>query len=111
MRTSTMVKIETAFDGLPEWLVDATKEKLVISVASLDEQGRDLTVTMDDVTRYYAYEAPNFTSGCRTIAGFTGDWRCIDTIAQACLDMFKVLNIKGLRKACKPYSHIMTPKF
>ena len=60
---------------------------------------RTVRVRIADVAKYYAREACNITSGCRTLAGIVGDWRQIDYIAQDCLEYFKRVNIEGMRKA------------
>jgi hypothetical protein len=72
------------------------------------EKTRQLKVTIDDVAKYYAEEARSM-SGCRTLAGETGDWRPIDQIANDCLEYFKSVNIEGMRKVGKKYG--LTPKF
>jgi hypothetical protein len=70
---------------------------------------RILKVRIDDVAKYYAREACNMTSGCRTLAGETGDWRMIDYIAQDCLEYFKDVNVEGMRKAARKLG--LEPKF
>lgn len=69
---------------------------------------RTIRVRIDDVAKYYAEEARSM-SGCRTLAGMTGDWRPVDYIAQDCLEYFKQVNVVGMRKAGKKYG--LTPKF
>jgi len=66
-------------------------------------------IRIDDVAKYYAREACNITSGCRTLAGIAGDWRQIDYIAQDCLEYFKQVNIEGMRKAGRKLG--LEPKF
>jgi hypothetical protein len=66
-------------------------------------------IRIDDVAKYYAREACNITSGCRTLAGIVGDWRQIDYIAQDCLEYFKQVNIEGMRKAGRKLG--LEPKF
>jgi hypothetical protein len=66
-------------------------------------------IRITDVAVYFAYEAPNFTSGCRTLAGITGDWRYIDIIAHDCLEYFKSVNVKGMRREGRRLG--LTPKF
>ena len=57
------------------------------------------TITLDDVARYYADEARNQSSGCRTLAGLAGDWRDIDGLAHLALEWFKRFNVRGMRAA------------
>ena len=75
-----------------------------------DWQGpaRTKRIRIEDVARYYAHEARSM-SGCRTIAGITGDWRQIDYIASDCLDHFKAVNIEGMRKAGRAFG--LEPRF
>lgn len=75
-----------------------------------DWQGpaRALRVKIEDVARYYAFEARSM-SGCRTLAGETGDWRPIDYIAHDCLEYFKQVNIEGMRRAARRFG--LVPKF
>jgi hypothetical protein len=54
-------------------------------------------IRITDVAHYFRYQARSM-SGCRTIAGITGDWRPIDNIAQECLGYFKSVNIEGMRR-------------
>lgn len=111
MRTSTHNKLMKKLypDGLPNWLVNATRESLLLNLA---EGGAAFhTITLDDVCHHYAYDACNLTSGCRRLGSIVGDWRPVSKIANECLEIFKVLNMAGLRRAAKAYSHIMTPKF
>ena len=47
---------------------------------------------------FYAHDAKDTYSGCRTLAGITGDWRPIDQLARECLEWFKFINPDGLRR-------------
>lgn len=86
----------------PEWVTEARKNFIRLKVS--DWQGeRSLKVTVKDVIRYYAEEAQNLSSGCRTLAGYVGDWRPIDELAKICLEWFKRVNNKELERAAKPY--------
>lgn len=69
---------------------------------------RTLRIRMSDTVKYFAVEAQSL-SGCRTLAGETGDWRCIDIIAQDCLEYFKIVNVAGLRRESKKWG--LVPKF
>mgnify|MGYP001016441709 CR=1 FL=1 len=62
---------------------------------------RLLRVTPDDVAEFYATQARNLASGCRTLAGLTGDWRAVSDLAQGCLDWFKNVNVAGMRRAAR----------
>jgi len=69
---------------------------------------RTVRVRIADVARYFKTEARSM-SGCRSLAGITGDWRNIDYIAQDCLEYFKEVNVEEMRRAGKREG--MTPKF
>jgi hypothetical protein len=58
-------------------------------------------VTPEDVVNYYIHEAGNLSSGCRTLAGITGDWRPIDELAKQCLNIYKVIKKDELRKIAR----------
>ena len=79
------------------------------NIISLLVEGGYKKISVEDVIKYYRYEAPNIESGCRTIASISGDWRPIDNIAKFCLEIFKIINTKDLRKIGKLYG--MTAKF
>ena len=60
-------------DGVPGYILDAGRTFLKIH-ADADFTGyQDIKITIGDVALYYAHEACNITSGCRTIGGLTGD--------------------------------------
>ena len=85
-------------------IVSKTNRQITINVTPYDgAASRHLRVTIDDVAKYYAHEARNLTSGCRTIAGFSGDWRGIDRLAQFCLDHFKAVSRLAMIAAVEPY--------
>jgi hypothetical protein len=65
-------------------------------------------VRIGDVVEYFRTQARSM-SGCRTLAGITGDWRPIDAIAQDCFEYFKNVNIVELRRAGRRVG--LTPKF
>lgn len=72
--------------------------------------GKSLTtkVTPEAVIRYYATDARNISSGCRTLAGIIGDWRPIDNLAKQCLEIYKVIKRDILVRIAKSYD--MQPK-
>jgi hypothetical protein len=65
-------------------------------------------IRITDVAKYFANEAGSM-SGCRSLAGIVGDWRCIDAIAQDCLEYFKQVNVEAMRREAKKVGLI--PKF
>jgi hypothetical protein len=79
----------------------ANRSRLVIRCANVFDEQESLNITPADVADYYATEAQNLTSGCRTLAGLTGDWRQIDHLAALALEWFKRVNIVGMRRAAR----------
>lgn len=53
-------------------------------------------VTPEDVVNYYVGQAGNLSSGCRTLADITGDWRQINDLAKECLEIYKIIKRKEL---------------
>ena len=90
---------------LPPWLRIKNRGVLVVSVHGDGKK----EVTVEDVVRYYAYEASNLLSGVRCLGSICGDWRQIDYLADLCLQVFKVLAINKLRKLSREYG--LEPKF
>ena len=74
---------------------------LIVRCMNVFEEETTLSITLDDVARYYAEEARNLSSGCRTLAGLTGDWRYIDQLARLALAWFKNVNVEGIRAAAR----------
>ena len=87
------------YDGPPEYLRRVTREKVIIRVDGGWEGVDEHIVTMADVAEYYAYEAGNLLSGCRKLGAIVGDWRNIDALAKECLEIFKRVNLEGMRRA------------
>ena len=95
---------------IPGYVVDAGKNYIKIRAGEeVLNNLRVYKITIEDVARYYAYQADNIVSGCRKIADLVDDWRYIDYIAQECLEWFKFINIEKLRKTCIRYGLI--PRF
>lgn len=65
-------------------------------------------IRIRDVAAYFRYQARSM-SGCRTLAGITGDWRPIDNIAQEILSYFQDVNIEGMRREARHLG--LEPKF
>ncbi len=90
----------------PKYVLEAGKSYIKVRVS--DWQGeRDLRVTVKNVVAYYVYWADNIISGCRTLAGYTSDWRGIDRLAKECLEWFKFVNIEALRREGRKYGIIL----
>ena len=87
----------------------AGKTFLVVRCGDVFGDERTVRVTPDDVAEFFATQARNLASGCRTLAGLTGDWRSVSELAQACLDWFKCVNVVGMRRAAR--SRHLIPRF
>jgi len=97
------------YDEPPGYLRRVTKEKIIINVDGGWQGQGEHTITIKDVAEYYAYEANNLLSGCRTLGTITGDWRPVDRIAKECLEIFKCVNIEGIRRESRKLG--LVPKF
>lgn len=88
---------------IPEYIKKAGKTYMIITAG--DCLGGELTkkITVEDVIHYYAHDARNISSGCRSLAGIVGDWRPIDNLAQECLSWFKRVNRPALVKEGAKY--------
>lgn len=84
------------------------RDKIVIPINDWDGE-HALALTPEDVARYYAYWANNISSGIRVLGTWASDWRTVDNVAHTALQIFKVLDIKKLRKISKEFGLI--PKF
>lgn len=95
---------------IPDYVKGAGKTYLIINFGNeWNESVKPRKIKITDVARYYATQANNIIAGCRTLAGVTGDWRCIDGIAKECLEWFKVVNIEALKRGCRKLE--LEPKF
>ena len=92
-----------------EFVQRAGKTFLVLRCGDVFGDERTIRVTPDDLAEFFATQARNLSSGCRTLAGLTGDWRSISELAQACLNWFKSVNIVGMRRAA--HRRHLIPRF
>lgn len=97
------------YDGPPEYLRHVTREKVTVKVDGGWQGVDEHIVTIADVARYYAYEANNIVSGCRKLGAIVGDWRPVDRIAKECLEIFKCVNLEGMRRESRKLG--LVPKF
>lgn len=87
----------------------ASTRRLVVRCQNVFDEEVSLPISLDDVARYFAEEARNMSSGCRTLAGLHGDWRYIDGLARLALYWFKRVNVTGMRAAGR--RHGIHPRF
>ena len=104
-------ELEEFYGEVPEYVVEAKKEHITILCGHSWEKDstKPVKIAISDLIEYYKTQAGNITSGCRTLAGFTSDWRGIDELAQECLNWFKFVNMDDLRSLSLKAG--MTPKF
>jgi hypothetical protein len=79
-----------------------------VNVVDWMEVPQMIRVRIKDLVRYFARESRSL-SGCRTLAGITGDWRPIDMMARECLEWFKSVNIVGMRMTVRKRG--LVPRF
>jgi hypothetical protein len=82
---------------------------LVIKCSDVFGDEQTIRLTPDDVAEFFRSQAGNLLSGCRTLAGLTGDWRPISELAQAALDWFKRVNVQAMRRAGRKVG--LVPRF
>ena len=91
-------------DNIPDY-VDKVNKNLYTIKASTWEGGEAglVKITPENLIEYYHTEARNITSGVRTLAGFSGDWRQVDGMAKEALEWFKLVNRPALVREGKKY--------
>jgi hypothetical protein len=95
-------KLEEFYDfNIPGYVRGAGKSYLKVYIDDILCGEREVKIKVGDVAEYYATQARNMSSGCRTLAGVTGDWRPIDNLASECLEWFKTVNVETLRKEAR----------
>lgn len=92
---------DEAQELLGGWVQEAGKSFLVIQAANVFGEPETVRITLENLAEFYATQANNLSSGCRTLAGLTGDWRPISELANAALAWFKRVNVEGMRRAGK----------
>ncbi len=97
-----MPKTDLTIDAervLGDFVERAGKTFLVVRRCDVSGDARAVRVTPDDVADFYAAQARDSASGCRTLAGRTGDWRAVSASSKAALDWFGSVNLIGMRRA------------
>lgn len=105
---TTTTYTDEARQVIGSFVVRAGKTFLVLRCNDVFEEERTLRVTLDDVAVFFRWQAGNY-SGCRTLAGLTGDWRPVSELARACLDYLKTVNVVGMRRAARKVG--LVPRF
>ena len=90
---------DDARELLGDFVLRAGKNVLVIRATDVFEQQTTVRITPDNLAEFFATQANNLSSGCRTLSGLTGDWRPISELANAALSWFKHVNPEAMRRA------------
>jgi hypothetical protein len=98
--------VEEDYPGIT--IVNKRRLKLKTAPDWQNPKSKIHNISIKDVVTYFKTQA-NSMSGFREIGDIQGDWREIDAIAQDCLEVFKRINIKGLRSEAKRQK--IQPKF
>ena len=98
-----------AQDMLGEFVLRAGKSYLTIRTTNVFGEPVLLKITLDDLAEFYRTQANNLTSGIRVLAGMTGDWRGISSLADLALTWFKAVNVEGMRRAARKVG--LEPRF
>ena len=98
-----------AQDLLGDFVQRAGKSFLVVKVSDVFGEPTTIRITPTNLTEFYATQANNLSSGIRTLADLSGDWRPISELANLALDWFKSVNVEGMRRAARRVG--LTPKF
>lgn len=103
-RADILEELDRLWDyDVPEYIVRVGKSFIVINAGSDWEGYAQRKITVKDVAEYYATEAGNILSGCRTLAGIAGDWRMVDNVAKMCYQWFRFIDRVGMRRTFRRY--------
>jgi len=103
-RADIVEELERFYDyDVPGCIVRVGKSFIVINAGSDMDGYRQEKITMGDVAEYYATEARNMLSGCRTLAGIAGDWRMVDNMAALCFQWFRYIDATKLKRALREH--------
>ena len=107
--TTTIESTSNAQEMIGEFVVTAGKSFLTVRAANVFGEPTTLKITLTDVAEFYSTQANNISSGIRTLAGLSGDWRPISQLAEMALSWFKTVNVEGMRRAARKVG--LVPKF
>lgn len=105
---TTTTYTDEARQVVGNFVIRAGKTFLVVRCNDVLGEERKVRITPRDVAVFYRYQAGSF-SGCRTLAGLTGDWRPVSDLARACLSYFRTMCIVQLRRAARRVG--LVPRF
>ena len=90
-----------ARETIGEFVVRAGKAFLVIRASNVFGDKQVVRITAEDVAEFYETEATNMSSGIRSLAGLSGDWRPISELADLALSWFRQVNVEAMRRAAQ----------
>ena len=88
MKTSTTYTSE-AKELLGDFVQRAGKTFLVVRASNVFGEPTTIKITPSNLSEFYRTQANNLSSGMRTLAGLSGDWRPISQLADLALSWFK----------------------
>ena len=103
-------QVDRMFDGnTPEYLNIVSRNLIKITIS--DWQGsKEIFVKPKNIIDYYHTNAQNTTSGLRTLAGHSGDWRPINDMTNLLFEIFKIINLQALERENKKYGMELKPQ-
>lgn len=109
-----MIEIDAVFEfyggDIPGYITDIGTDSITIRHNNVLDETIETVITMRDVCNYFAYDARDIMSGCRSISTFTGDWRNVDAVAQEMHELLKFCCNEEYKKLINDeYSEIMAP--
>src|SRR5947209_6466173 len=98
-----------AKDLLGSFVQRAGKTFLEFRASNVFGEPTAIRITPTNLAEFYATQANNLSSGIRTLAGLSGDWRPISQLADLALAWFRQVNVEGIRRAARRVG--LTPRF
>ena len=86
---TTTTYTDEARQVVGNFVVRAGKTFLLVRAANAFGEVESVKITPAILANFFATQACNLTSGCRTLGSLTGDWRGISALAQAALDWLR----------------------
>jgi len=106
--TTTTYTID-AQEQLGEFVERAGKSYLTVRTTNVFGEPVSLKITLADIAEFYRTQANNLSSGIRVLAGMSGDWRGVSSLADLALSWFKSVNVEGMRRAARKVG--LEPRF
>src|SRR5436305_607515 len=108
MKTTTSYTSE-AKELVGSFVRRAGKTFIVVKASNAFGEPATIRITPANLAEFFATQANNLSSGLRTLAGLSGDWRPVSELANSALGWFKTVNAEGMRRAARRVG--LTPRF